>query len=310
MVVDIAKDFYRNCLPHDSTPYISEDFIKLVERKTDRVVRLMNVEDKSMGIVAGLKDGVLSAPFSAPFSGFHYTHEYIMYDVISDFISDIKKFVVENNIKKVTITLPPVIYQTNFNAKCINAFIRNGFSGGAPDLTQWVDLNKFDGSWVRSSVAQNIRKAMNNSLTFNVVSDKRSMAKVYCIIYRNRKMQGRKMYMNLDDIFEVSKIFPVDFFLIRDSCHAGVGGAIFYRGHPKIAQGIFLGDDVDNRSIGIMDILYSGVYDYYKNMGFNYIDLGISSLDGEPNTGLIRFKEIHNCNTSIRYTFSWSPNLK
>lgn len=308
MIIDVPEELYRASFSNDLTPYISEDFIKLVERKTDKVVRLVNVDEKSMGLIAGLKDGVLSAPFSAPFSGFHYTHEYLMYDVIHSFISDIKSFVVENYIQKVTITLPPYIYQTSFNAKCINAFIRNGFHSDAPDLTQWIDLNKFDGTWIKSSVGQNYRKAINNLLTFEVVYDKKSIEKVYSIIYRNRKLQGRNIYMTLDEINEVGKIFPVDFFLIKDRYGAGMGAAIFYRGQLKIAQAIFLGDDVGNRSLGIMDLLYSGIYDYYKNMDYDYLDFGLSSLNGEPNTGLIRFKETHNCCTSIRYTFSWSPN--
>ncbi len=36
------------------------------------------------------------------------------------------------------------------------------------------------------------------------------------------------------------------------------------------------------------------------------IDLGKSSTDGVPNIGLVRFKEIHNCISSLRYTFSLS----
>jgi hypothetical protein len=42
---------------------------------------------------------------------------------------------------------------------------------------------------------------------------------------------------------------------------------------------------------------------YYKNLGFKYIDLGISSESGIPNEGLMRFKESHEAVSSLRFRF-------
>jgi hypothetical protein len=58
-----------------------------------------------------------------------------------------------------------------------------------------------------------------------------------------------------------------------------------------------------------MDFLVVNLFSYYKTMGFDYIDLALSSKDGIPNEGLIRFKETHCCVSSIRYTFSWNNEL-
>ena len=68
-----------------------------------------------------------------------------------------------------------------------------------------------------------------------------------------------------------------------------------------------MGDDMEKRNLGIMNYMYMNIYEYYKELGYDYIDLGVSSLDGEPNQGLIRFKELHNCKTSLRFTFTWKP---
>jgi hypothetical protein len=86
-----------------------------------------------------------------------------------------------------------------------------------------------------------------------------------------------------------------------------MGAGFFYRGHEKIVQGFFVGDDLKKRNLGVMNFLYKNCYEYYKEMGIDYIDLGTSSFEGEPNVGLIRFKELHNCLTSLRYSFSWAP---
>ncbi len=74
--------------------------------------------------------------------------------------------------------------------------------------------------------------------------------------------------MTLDDLLKVKEIFPVEFFIIRDKNAKCVGAGIFYRGHENIVQCIFLGDDMENRSLGVMNLMYINCYNYYKKTGF------------------------------------------
>jgi hypothetical protein len=307
MLVEVSQKEYRKHFPTDASPFISESFISLNELKQDKILRLMKQDESSIGLLVGLKDGVLRSPFSAPFGGFHYNHEYMFYDQVYNFLSDLKEYVADNGFKQVIITLPPVLYQVNMNAKFVNAFIQLGYTMEKPDINNWVNLKKFDGVWVKSVVAQNCRKAVKHGLIWSVATEKKEMEETYGVICNNREEQGRKIFMKLEDILEVKKVFPVDFFQIREKDGNIVGASIFYRGHEKIVQGVFMGDDMEKRNLGIMNYMYFNIYQYYKEMGFEYIDLGASSLYGEPNQGLIRFKELHNCNTSLRITFTWKP---
>lgn len=307
MLVEVSKVEYRKHFPTDASPFISEAFVDLIEKKQDRVVRLMKEGDPSIGLLVGLKDGKLCSPFSAPFGGFHYNHEYMFYNVVHEFLSDLKEYVSREGLKQVVITLPPDLYQVNMNAKLVTAFIQLGYTMENPDVNNWVNLLEFDGKWTKSVVAQNCRKAIKHGLKWSIATEMKEYEEAYEVIHNNREEQGRKILMNLEDILEVKKVFPVDFFLIRENNGNSVGAAIFYRGHEKIVQGIFLGDDMEKRNLGVMNYLYMNIYQYYKEIGFEYIDLGTSSLKGEPNEGLIRFKELHNCKTSLRFTFTWRP---
>lgn len=307
MLVEVSKVEYRKHFPTDASPFISEAFVDLIEKKQDRVVRLMKEGDPSIGLLVGLKDGKLCSPFSAPFGGFHYNHEYMFYNVVHEFLSDLKEYVSREGLKQVVITLPPDLYQVNMNAKLVNAFIQLGYTMGLPDINNWVNLNEFDGTWVKSVVAQNCRKAVKHGLTWSVATERKELEETYQVIYNNREEQGRKIFMTLEDILEVRKVFPIDFFQIRDKEGKVVGASIFYRGHEKIIQGVFMGDDMEKRNLGTMNYMYSNIYEYYKELGYEYIDLGVSSLEGEPNHGLIRFKELHNSKTSLRFTFTWEP---
>ena len=308
MLTDTTKTQYRRFFYSDPSPYISEPFLGLVENKVERLYRLMDEEERSIGLILGLKDGTLYSPFSAPFGGFHYSHEHVLYSVVYDYLADLKTFVKGQGFDRVVITLPPNPYQKNMNAKFVNAFIRLGYNMSTPDIQNCINLRKFDGNWTKNTVGQNCRRAIKRQLTCSIVTDEASRRDAYDVIFRNRVEQERKIHMTLEDLLEVNEIIPVDFFLVKDKDGSNIGAGIFYRGHDKIVQGIFLGDDMEKRSLGIIDFLVMNIFEHYKSLDYDYIDLGISSMCGDPNVGLIRFKEIHNCETSLRFTFWWSPD--
>lgn len=307
MLVEVSKNEYRRCFSADRNPYISENFITLNEQKQDKVIHLMNTNDRSIGLLVGLKDGVLRSPFSAPFGGFHYKREYVSYDKVLEFLTDLKEYVVSERLKQVIITLPPDIYQVNMNSKMINAFIKSGYTMELPDLNNHVDLKCFEGKWDKGEVAQNCRRAVSNGLKWSVATNMDEYEEVYGVVLRNREGLGRKIHMTLEDILKVKDVFPIDFFLVREPEGNCIGGAVLYRGHESIVQGIFMGSDLEKRNLGVIDHMYLNVYNYYKELGFDYLDMGISSFDGEPNIGLLRFKETHKSYTSLRYTFTWKP---
>lgn len=307
MLVEVSKEEYRQRFTTNPHMFISEEFIGMVENKCDRVVRLMKEDDSSMGLIAGITDGILESPFSAPFGGFHYSHEYQFYYTISNFLADLKEYIRKEKLNGFSITLPPDLYQSNMNAKLVNALLRIGFNLVTPDINNWIDLKNFDGTWPKYVVEQNCRKAVKHGLVWSVEDERESLEEGYRVILKNREEQNREIHMTLDGLLDMRSIIPVDFFMVKDNVDKAIATGVFYRGHEKIVQGIFMGDDMEKRNLGAMNLMYKHCFYHYKEMGFDYIDLGTSSLKGEPNVGLIRFKELHNCITSLRYTFTWSP---
>src|SRR5690554_1537423 len=247
MLVEVSKKEYRRFFPTDGNPFISEAFIELNEKKQDRVIRLIKEGNYSMGLLVGLKDGIMRSPFSAPFGGFHYRNEKLTYNLVYEFLSSLKKYALKEQLKEISITLPPEPYQVNMNAKLVNAFIRLGFKMETPDLNNVVNLKDFNGKWVKSEIAQNCRKAIKNGLIWSKVSDIDEMKEAYDVIHNNRTGLGRKIHMTLEDILDVKEVLPVDFFIIRDVEGNCVGAAVLYRGHEKIVQGVFMGGDLEDR---------------------------------------------------------------
>jgi acetyltransferase-like isoleucine patch superfamily enzyme len=87
-----------------------------------------------------------------------------------------------------------------------------------------------------------------------------------------------------------------------------VASAIYYRFNQEIAYDVFWGDNDMGRSLRAMDFLVMNLWNHYKSAGFEFIDLSISTESGIPNEDLLRFKETHECESSIQYTFKWDSH--
>ncbi len=305
-----AKE-YNYFFPNDPNPFISERFIDLNAHKVDRIVRLVQESDKvQIGLIAGIKDNVLRSHFSAPFGGFHCKGENIYTSVVESFIQDLIVFAQTENIKEMDITLPPDIYCPRSNTKIVNALSRFGFKMQLPDITNCVDLRKFNNVYTHNASRTYYNQALNKGLTFAEATSTLEKEYIYKIIVENRARMGRPIFMKLDDILITSTIFPTDFFKVLNAAGEITAGAILYRPHKEIVYALFWGDAIEGRSDRAMDFLILNLWIYYKAAGFTYIDLGISTEAGNPNEGLLRFKETHECTSSLRYTFTWTLEEK
>jgi hypothetical protein len=306
MLINVSKEVYRKCFISDPHPFISDRFIAINAHKCGQIIRLIEEHgDNTIGLIGGIADNVLKSPFSAPFGGFHFNSSRNFMEEAEKFLNYLKEYIAKNNLLKVEITLPPDIYHHSVNTKLVNSFIQNGFNMDVPEITNWIDLTRFNGTFSKREVMKNYRKSLINKLTFHIVTDEKMKQEAYEIIAGNRKLFDRPIYMTYLDLIETGEIFPIDFFIVKDENETNVGSAIFYRGHPQIIHGTFWADTESGRPLRTMDFLAYNIFNYYKELGFSYIDLGISSVAGVANEGLMQFKEIHDCVSSLRFTFSW-----
>lgn len=296
---------YKESFLQSTNPYISIPFLELNAHKADKLLCFSNKQVRpDIGIVFGLKNNQLFSPFSAPFGGFHYRHEHVYVEEVDLFLSDLKKYFEKETYPKLSITLPPDIYTTNMNAKFINSFIRNGYNLSSYEITNQICLNEIQESYQHRSAREYYLQAQRKGLEFKKVDSLKDVSTCYQIVSENRRRLGRPIYMNLEDLLLMKTLWPVDFFLVFDANNEPVSSGIFYRAHKEIVQAVFWGDTEAGRPLRAMDFMILELCKYYKSAQFSWIDLGISTETGKPNSGLLRFKETHESTSSIRYTFS------
>lgn len=306
MLIDVDAKTYSGFFPSNPNPFISDPFIELNKGKTERVIRLADDGEKpGIGLIAGIKGGMIQSPFSAPFGGFHFRNEIMYISEIDQFITGLQEYIVAQVLQGMEITLPPDIYHSSFNTKSVNAFIRKGFQPALPEITGWVDLNLFQGNFTQKNSREYFRQALRNGLSFDITADAEEKEHIYELIRQNRAKFGRPIFMTFKDILNTSALWPTDFFKVIAKDGTLVASAIFYRSHPEIVYALFWGDNETGRPLRAMDFLAFNLWLYYKELGYKYIDLGVSTEAGIPNEGLLRFKESHEATSSLRYKFSW-----
>ena len=303
MLVEKDISTYRRYFPVDSNPFISERFIELNRDKVDRIIRLVDESGEPViGLVAGIKDGILKSPFSAPFGGFHFRKENIYISEIDSFIQMLSDYAASLSLNRIEIITPPDIYHMTFNAKVVNSLIRHGYKSNLPDITNWIDLEMFNGVFSQKNSREYYRQAQRNNLVFSMGHNERDKAGIYNLICENRSKFGRPVYMTLDNILSTGEIWPVEFFKVESEKNI-VASAIFYRNHNDICYAVYWGDNDEGRPLRAMDFMLLNLFTFYREAGFRYMDLGISTENGIPNEGLLRFKESHEALSSLRYRF-------
>jgi len=309
MLIELDSKEYRKFFSSDPHPFVSDLFIGLNKEKAERILRLIEDSNKpAMGLIAGVKEGVVLSPFSAPFGGFHFRKDIMYISEIDHYISLLKKHIISQGLQRIEIILPPDIYHLTFNTKVVSSLIRNGFQPTLPEITNWVNLEQFDGSFTQRNSREYYRQAERNELSFDLTTDQDEKKLIYDLIRENRAKFNRPIYMTFADILNMDSLWPVDYFKVLSKDGAMVASAIFYRSHPEICYAVFWGDNELGRPLRAMDYLTFQLWSYYKAMGYKYIDLGISTEKGEPNEGLLRFKESHEATSSLRYKFVWNVN--
>lgn len=309
MLIEVDAKTFEQYFCNEAHPFNSNAFIELNKAKVEKIVRLVENTDKpEIGLLAGISNNMLLSPFSAPFGGFHFKKENMYSDKIDAFILALKEYIRSKNYKEFRITLPPDIYHQTFNAKCVNVLNRAGFLSQTPEITSWIDLSSVEDNYTQKNSREYYRQAQRNQLVFEQAFSESDKADAYNLIRENRAKFDRPIYMKLDDLKQIEGLWPVDFFKVTTPEGEMLASAIFYRWKHKVVYAVFWGDNEQGRPLRAMDFLLLNLWHFYKKMGYRYVDLGISTEDGIPNPGLLRFKETHEAVSSVRYRFVLKEN--
>ena len=219
----------------------------------------------------------------------------------SDFLQFYEKSersLAQNGVSSLEITLPPDYYQGVPDKSWLEPL---GFSERVSEISHYIPLEGPLWRKIHTMQQRKLKQAPAFDLTLKSASALRS---VYDFIAQCRKNQGLEINMNFDTLEQLFQTFP-DRYQIFTAERNGtllaaaimvipIEGVVYYF-LPATAPA----HKTESPMVHLIDYLYQ----YYQERGFQYIDLGISSVNTVPQKSLITFKERMGGIRTTRSTF-------
>ncbi|MEI6821255.1 MAG: hypothetical protein WCL51_04935 [Bacteroidota bacterium] len=306
-IIEVKPKEYNLVFNNPYHFYASSEFNYLNEDKCEKVFYLFFKDKKiRLGIIVGLKNNSFFSPFSAPFGGFTYITNDVRIQYIEQAIELLYIWAKEKRIESINITLPPAIYNESFISKQINCLFRKKYEITKIDLNYAYNLINFDINYsniIWHNARKNLQIAQNSGLLFQKCESYKEKEIAYNIIVKNRNDKGFPLRMNWEQIQDTIKIIPSDFFIIYENLQIPIASAIAFNINKKIVQVIYWGDLFDFAGLKTMNFLSFKLFEYYKSIGKEIVDIGPSTENSFPNYGLCEFKESIGCQINEKTTF-------
>jgi hypothetical protein len=304
-ILEVTPEVFDTTFPKPIHIFNSGAFSQLNESRFEKVYYLIFKDTKTrLGIILGLREGILLSPFSASFGGFEMASADVKLYQIDAALEALFSWATTNTFSGIKIIPPPFFYNENFSSKVTNCFFRAGFE------TQNIELNyHFQTATLTDTYEQtiwynakkNLKKANASGLLFEKLDTSQGKL-AYDVIAQNRSERGFPLRLTWEQLVATSKVIPMDFFLVN-TANETIGAAIIYHLAPAIVRVVYWGDLPEFSEYKTMNFLSFQLFNYYKEKGIEMIDIGHSTVDSIPNNGLCEFKESIGCSVGLLYEF-------
>ncbi|MGL4411665.1 MAG: hypothetical protein ACRCTF_05970 [Bacteroidales bacterium] len=308
LIVSTFEEF-SSLFSNPEIVFNSASFAQLNRVKCHRIHYIVFRDSKvRLGIILGETHDMLLSPFSSPFGGFSQAvNATVRLQSLEEAISLLKLYASELG-KKLTITLPPTIYNRDLISKTVSALARDGFTQDYIDLSYYIpvtDTDSYLGRLNRSAV-KNLNSATNNNLTFYIADSDEDRRLAYDIIRINRESKGYPLRMSYDQIEDTASVIEVTYFIIKLDQKA-IASALVFNVTDKISQVVYWGNIPEASDMRPMNFMPLKLVEHYHRIGVEILDIGPSTEFGVPNYGLCEFKSSIGCESDLKFKFTFNP---
>jgi hypothetical protein len=223
------------------------------------------------------------------------------------FLSTMIDFVKAEGARSLRIRCAPSSHDQALFSVVFNTLTRQGFNLASQEVN--YDLSVDDRNYTNRIEYGNLKR-VRKALREGFISEKIDPAlcpDVYSVIEKNRTRLGVSVSMSLSQLQEMFRIFPQRlhlFAVYRDASRMEmVASAVCMALNDTVLYIFYWGDVADVSTFSPIALLASTIYDFCQRHGFSVLDAGISTLNGEPNFGLIQFKRNLGFTESLKADF-------
>ena len=238
----------------------------------------------------------------APFGGIHYFHVNI--GMLKNFILEIIDYFSSRLFKKIIIKNPADVYNPSHNAIVTNCLINSGFAISNYDINHHIEVDQTE-FWAKlhQMEARKLRSSAKLDLSFREITGK-AIAEVYDFIMECRVEKKVKMNITFDQLNKTVKELPDNYkFFVVDFNGDIIAATVAVLVGPDILYNYLPASSIAYNKLSPMVFLLRGVYNYCQSKGIKTLDLGISSINNQPQESLIIFKERVGGLATLKLTF-------
>jgi hypothetical protein len=245
--------------------------------------------------------GVFRSPARGTFGALSHIPG-VSLDDLQAFISEISAYMQARGGKVLQVVLPPLHHDPADVSVQYFLFRANGFAESLVDLNyaQWVDNQPFVEK-INYANRKRLNKSRRAGFEVSAVVAKR-LPDVYASIAENRASRGYPMTMGEEPLRQMQELFP-DAVELYACEHQGqmAAAAICLRLSPDVLYVFYWGDRPGYSQYSPVVLIAEYLYQSCQTRGIALLDVGTSTLDVQPNRGLIHFKRALGFSESLKF---------
>ncbi len=256
---------------------------------------------------ATLQQGLLSSHSGASYGGFVVKGGLGIREALG-LVQELLNYAQGQEIKRIKLTIPPIIYWNHPNNYLDFALIRNGFSYEKRELSSVIGLSYKSEEAILSTFKNEARTAVRKAQKSGVqVAESDDLPTFYEILNRNLQLRHNVTPTHsLDELTLLKKLLPERIKLFS-AFYQGkqVAGVVLFICNQKVVLAFYISHNQDYQNLRAVNLLFYECLRWAWKVGFQWLDLGTFTLNMEPNLGLGRFKENFGAQGYFRDTLSW-----
>lgn len=261
---------------------------------------------KTVGVFHALaaEPGVFASPGRGSYGGFEVIED-LPIDDLKLFISLVERVLTLLGGRRLDIVLPPLVYAPERVALAFNALTMAGYRVSRQELNQSIEIRHSDfltlGNYANK---KRFNRAVREGVTARRLKREEFEA-AYDVIVESREKKNYVISMSWPQIEEMAETFPDDIIVYGGFLHnAMIAAAICVKVNGEILYVYSWGERVGFEGISPVTVIAAALYRFARSADIACLDLGTSSVQGEPNHGVFAFKKSLGAKPSIKMYFT------
>lgn len=202
----------------------------------------------------------------------------------------LQRYAREHNCAAIELALPPICYQQTDDQSFAYALYHAGFRLQRCELTQAVRLEAQREQNYSAEFQRKIRRAQMLGV---VVQESDDLADFYGILLRNlAERHGAQPAHTLEELLDLRRRLPERVRLFAAFAEEKmIAGYLLFVCNKQAALAFYIAQIYEAQHYRAINLLAHEVMNWCAREGLAYFDFGTSTINAEPNWGLIDFRE-------------------